>query len=56
MNDRVLTAGLNNPPLILKNTQALTIRLKPKQSEMYNNVAGLSPGQYVTIKCTSALV
>ena len=26
------------PPLILKNTQALTAKLKPKASEMYSNV------------------
>lgn len=29
-----VTAGLNKPPLIRKNTQALTTREKPKASEM----------------------
>jgi hypothetical protein len=36
------TAGLNKPPLMRKNTQTFTIRLKPKQSAIYNSVAGLS--------------
>jgi hypothetical protein len=37
------TAGLNSPPLIRKNIHALTIRLNPKDKEIYSNVAGLSP-------------
>ena len=38
-----VTAGLNKPPLILKNTQAFTARLKPKQRLIYSNWAGLDP-------------
>lgn len=34
-----LTAGLNRPPLILKNAQTLTAKLKPKAREMYNKFA-----------------
>jgi hypothetical protein len=32
-----LTAGLNNPPLTLKNTQTLTIKLNPNIKLMYSN-------------------
>jgi hypothetical protein len=32
---RSLTAGLNNPPLILKKTHAFTARENPKQSATY---------------------
>ena len=32
-----VTAGLNNPPLIRKNTQTFTAKLKPKTSEIYSN-------------------
>ena len=32
------TAGLNSPPLILKNTPAITAREKPKLSAIYDNV------------------
>jgi hypothetical protein len=32
-----LTAGLNSPPLTLKNTHTLTIRLKPKIRLMYSS-------------------
>jgi hypothetical protein len=42
-----LTAGLNKPPLIRKNIQALTIKLKPKDRAIYKVVEGLnelSPG------------
>lgn len=38
-----LTAGLNKPPLILKKTQALTAREKPKHKLMYSNCAGFEP-------------
>ena len=31
-----LTAGLNKPPLILKNAHTFTARLKPKANEMYS--------------------
>jgi hypothetical protein len=35
------TAGLKRPPLILKNTQAFTIRLNPNENEIYKSVPGL---------------
>jgi hypothetical protein len=34
---RLLTAGLNNPPLMRKKTQTLTARLKPKARAMYKS-------------------
>lgn len=38
-----LTAGLNKPPLIRKNTQTFTMSEKPKDSAMYNSTSGLKP-------------
>jgi hypothetical protein len=43
IRDRALTAGLNSPPLIRKKIQALTMRLNPKDREMYNNFDGSTP-------------
>lgn len=37
------TAGLNSPPLMRKNTQALTARENPKHNDIYNNWAGFEP-------------
>ncbi len=37
------TAGLNNPPLIRKKTQAFTAKEKPKHRDIYNNWAGFDP-------------
>jgi hypothetical protein len=37
------TAGLKRPPLILKKTQTLTIREKPKTRAMYSSTSGLNP-------------
>lgn len=36
-----VTAGLNNPPLTLKNTHALTARLNPNTKLMYSSVLAL---------------
>lgn len=38
-----LTAGLNNPPLILKNTHAFTASENPKHNAIYCNCCGLLP-------------
>jgi hypothetical protein len=34
-------AGLNIPPLTLKNTQTLTHKLKPKAKDIYNRIPAL---------------
>jgi hypothetical protein len=38
-----VTAGLNRPPLIRKNTHALTAREKPNERAMYWSCCGLAP-------------
>jgi len=43
------TAGLNNPPLILENTHALTAREKPELKQIYNNCAGFCCTTVVTM-------
>ena len=40
---------MNSPPLILKKTQALTAREKPKHKLMYNNWAGFEPWAMVVV-------
>jgi hypothetical protein len=43
LEDSKLTAGLNNPPLMRKKIQALTARLNPNESDMYNSFDGSTP-------------
>lgn len=38
-----LTAGLNKPPDMRKKIHTLTMRLKPKETDMYNITMGLNP-------------
>ena len=39
---RIRTTGLNKPPLIRKKVQALTVKLNPAASAIYNNCCGVA--------------
>lgn len=51
-----VTAGLNRPPLIRKNTQAQTARLNPKDNEMYSNapIDGVGASEFVRASASFA--
>jgi hypothetical protein len=50
-----LTAGLNRPPDMRKKIQTLTIKLKPKETEIYSITIGLNPAVAFVVVSTGVL-